>query len=165
MKISHLTPGEEVLMNVLWRLDTAYMRDIVEQYPEPKPHPNTISTFLKILVEKEFLNTEKEGRVFKYSVAIPFEDYRKYLLKLFLEDYFNDSSADLVKLLIQENLLNEDDIENIFNKKTTIIPVHQKEEESDLSDFLNDITAPKKKKKKREKSEKNEKKKNKKKDK
>lgn len=154
MKISHLTPGEEILMKVLWQLDTAYMRDIVEQYPEPKPHPNTISTFLKILVEKEFLTTEKEGRVFKYSVAIPFEDYRKYLLKLFLEDYFNDSSADLVKLLIQENLLNEDEIENLFNKNTTPIPVHQKEEESYLSDFLNDITAPKKKKKKKEKSEK-----------
>ncbi|MDP2453978.1 MULTISPECIES: BlaI/MecI/CopY family transcriptional regulator [unclassified Kaistella] len=154
MKISHLTPGEEILMKVLWQLDTAYMRDIVEQYPEPKPHPNTISTFLKILVEKEFLTTEKEGRVFKYSVAIPFEDYRKYLLKLFLEDYFNDSALSLVKLLIQENLLKDETMENLLNMEETAITVHPKEEESDLSDFLNDITAPKKKKKKKEKSEK-----------
>lgn len=154
MKISHLTPGEEILMNVLWRLDSAYMRDIIEQYPEPKPHNNTISTFLKILVEKEFLTTQKEGRVFKYSVAIPFEDYRKYLLKLFLEDYFDDSASELVKLLIQENLLKDEAIENLFNIKATSITVAQKEEESDLSDFLNDITAPKKKKKKKEKSNK-----------
>lgn len=154
MKISHLTPGEEIIMNVLWQLDSAYMRDIIEKYPEPKPHPNTISTFLKILVEKEFLTTQKEGRVFKYSVAIPFVHYRKYLLKILLEDYFTDSSADLVKLLIHENLLTVDEIENIFNKRMTPIPVHQKEEESELSDFLNDITAPKKKKKKKERSEK-----------
>lgn len=162
MKISHLTPGEEILMNVLWRLNTAYMRDIIEQYPEPKPHNNTISTFLKILVEKEFLTTQKEGRVFKYSVAIPFEDYRKYLLKLFLEDYFDDSASELVKLLIQENLLKDEAIENLFNIKVTAITVAQKEaEESDLSEFLNDITAPKKKKKKKKK-EKSDKKKNKK---
>lgn len=162
MKISHLTPGEETLMNVLWRLNTAYMRDIIEQYPEPKPHNNTISTFLKILVEKEFLTTQKEGRVFKYSVTIPFEDYRKYLLKLFLEDYFDDSASELVKLLIQENLLKDEAIENLFNIKATAITVAQKEEEeSDLSEFLNDITAPKKKKKKKKK-EKSDKKKNKK---
>ena len=102
MKISHLTPGEEILMNVLWRLDSAYMREIIEQYPDPKPHPNTISTFLKILVEKEFLTTRKEGRVFEYSVAIPFEDYRKYMLKIFLEDYFNNSSAEIVKLYMEQ---------------------------------------------------------------
>ncbi|QOW09383.1 BlaI/MecI/CopY family transcriptional regulator [Kaistella flava (ex Peng et al. 2021)] len=154
MKISHLTPGEEILMNVLWRLDAAYMREIIEQYPEPKPHPNTISTFLKILVEKEFLTTHKEGRVFQYSVAIPFEDYRKYLLRIFLEDYFNNSASELVKLLLDENLLKSSDLEQSFDIKTTVFPTHEKEEESELTEFLNDITAPKKKKKKKEKDDK-----------
>lgn len=154
MKISQLTPGEEILMNVLWRLDSAYMREIIEQYPEPKPHPNTISTFLKILVEKEFVTTLKEGRVFHYTVAIPFEDYRKYLLKLFLDDYFNNSSADLVKLLLDENLLKGSDLEQSFEIKATVIPVQEREEESELSEFLNDITAPKKKKKKKDKDDK-----------
>lgn len=154
MKISHLTPGEEILMNVLWRLDSAYMREIIEQYPEPKPHPNTISTFLKILVEKEFLTTHKEGRVFKYTVAIPFIDYRKYSLNIFLEDYFNNSSSELVKVLIDENFINPQDLQQFFEIKATAIPAHEKEEESDLSDFIKDITAPKKKKKKKEKGEK-----------
>ena len=162
MKISHLTPGEELLMNVLWRLDSAYMREIIEQYPDPKPHPNTISTFLKILVEKEFLTTHKEGRVFKYTVAIPFDDYRKYSLNIFLEEYFNKSPSELVKLLIDENLLKAEDLQQFFEVKAAVIPAQEKEEESDLSDFIKDITAPKKKKKKKEKSEKkNDKKKNK----
>lgn len=159
MKISHLTPGEELLMNVLWRLDSAYMREIIEQYPDPKPHPNTISTFLKILVEKEFLTTQKEGRIFKYMVAIPFDDYRKYSLHIFLEEYFNNSSAELVKVLIDENLLKEEDLPQFFERKSTVIPIHEKEEDSDLTDFINDITSPKKKKKKKEKAEKGEKKK------
>lgn len=154
MKISHLTTGEEILMNVLWRLDSAYMRDIIEQYPEPKPHPNTISTFLKILVEKEFLTTHKVGRVFQYTVAIPFDDYRKYLLKLFLEDYFNNSSHELVQLLSDENLLNDSNLKQYFELNATAIPIQEKKDESELTEFLNDITAPKKKKKKKEKDDK-----------
>jgi BlaI family penicillinase repressor len=63
MKINHLTPSEEILMSILWKLDCAYMKDVIAHYPEPKPHQNTISTFIKILVEKEFLTTEKEGRI------------------------------------------------------------------------------------------------------
>lgn len=158
MKISHLTPGEELLMNVLWRLDSAYMREIIEQYPDPKPHPNTISTFLKILVEKEFLTTQKEGRIFKYTVAIPFDDYRKYSLHIFLDEYFNNSSAELVKVLVDENLLKEEDLPRFFEMNATVIPIHEKEEDSDLTDFIKDITSPKKKKKKKEKGEKKKKK-------
>ena len=67
MKINHLTPSEELLMQILWKLNAAYMKDVIEHYPEPKPHQNTISTFMKILVEKEFLSTEKEGRIFKLT--------------------------------------------------------------------------------------------------
>lgn len=158
MKISHLTPGEELLMNVLWRLDSAYMREIIEQYPDPKPHPNTISTFLKILVEKEFLTTQKEGRIFKYTVAIPFDDYRKYSLHIFLEEYFNNSSAELVKVLVDENLLKEEDLPRFFEMNATVIPIHENEDDSDLTDFIKDITSPKKKKKKKEKNEKKKKK-------
>ena len=145
-------------MNVLWRLDSAYMREIIEQYPDPKPHPNTISTFLKILVENEFLTTQKEGRIFKYTVAIPFEDYRKYSLHIFLEEYFNNSSAELVKVLVDENLLKEEDLPRFLEMNSTVIPIHEKEGDSDLTDFINDITSPKKKKKKKEKGEKKKKK-------
>ena len=51
MKIHPLTHSEELLMNILWKLNSAYMKDVMDAYPEPKPHQNTISTFMKILVE------------------------------------------------------------------------------------------------------------------
>ncbi len=160
MKISHLTPSEEILMNVLWRLDSAYMREIIEQYPEPKPHPNTISTFLKILVEKEFLTTRKEGRVFQYTVAVPFDDYRIYLLKIFLEQYFNNDPAHLVQLLRDEKLYNDLEIKQHSGLEKNETPTEERQnEESDLSEFLNTITAPKKKKKDKKKGEKKKKKK------
>lgn len=150
MKINQLTHSEEILMSILWKLDSAYMRDVMEAYPEPKPHQNTISTFLKILVEKDFLKTEKEGRVFKYSVAVPFEDYRKFLLKNFLENYFDHSSPELIKILVEENLLKPTDFQKIFDSN---LKNNRKEEEKEnpITYFIEEITSDKKKKKKKKK--------------
>ena len=75
-------------------------------------------------------------------------------MNIFLDDYFNNSPAELVKLLIDENLLKATDLHQFFEIKATVIPTHEKEEESDLSDFIKNITASKKKKKKKEKDEK-----------
>ena len=54
MKISHLTPGEELLMNVLWRLDSAYMREIIEQYPDDYPYPSCL--ILGMSIEDKYLH-------------------------------------------------------------------------------------------------------------
>lgn len=159
MKISHLTTAEEQLMMVLWDLESAYMREIIAQYPDPKPHPNTISTFLKILVEKEFLKTVKEGRVFRYSVAIPYHDYKKFLILNFLDTYFNHSALNLVNLLLTENLLKLSD----FFEQTD--PNHTKQSSEDdgnadqsLGEFIEEITTSSEKKKKNKKKKKKDKK-------
>ena len=91
MKINHLTSAEENLMKLFWKLDSFYLKDIMEQHPEPKPHQNTVSTYLKILVEKGYLSTAKEGRIFRYTVAVPVEEYKKFLLKALTNNFFNNS--------------------------------------------------------------------------
>lgn len=152
MKINHLTSSEELLMNILWKLNSAYMKDVMENYPEPKPHQNTVSTFIKILVEKEYLTTEKEGRIFKYTVAVPFETYRKFLLKSFLKNYFGDSASELMKNLLDDNLLQFSDLNQFFEIKTIQNPITvQKQKENPISDFIDEITAGKKSKKKKKK--------------
>ncbi len=155
MKINHLTPSEELLMQILWKIEHAYMKDVIEHYPEPKPHQNTISTFMKILVEKEFLSTEKEGRIFKYSVAVPFEDYKKFQLRNFLDNYFDNSGIEMLKTLIDEKLLNPSELNQFFEIKTTVVPlVENAEAENPISDFIDEITSEKKKKKKGKKKKK-----------
>lgn len=162
MKINHLTPSEELLMNILWKLDSAYMKEVIENYPAPKPHQNTISTFIKILVEKDFLTTEKEGRIFKYTVAVPFEDYRKFQLKNFLKNYFDDSASELLKTLMEENWLQTSDIEKIFEIESIPNPlVSTEKKDNEISDYIVEITAEKKsgkKEKKKKKKKKDEKK-------
>lgn len=151
MKINQLTHAEELLMNILWKLNSAYMKEVMEEYPEPKPHQNTVSTFIKILVEKEFLTTEKEGRIFKYTVAIPFEDYKKFRLRSFVEQYFHNSGTDLVKTLLDEKLMKTSDINRLLELKTP-------KAENPISNFIEEITSDKKSKKKSKKKEKKKKK-------
>lgn len=161
MKINTLTSAEEHLMQVIWKLNSPFMRDIMEALPEPKPHQNTVSTYLKILVEKEFLSTEKVGRIFKYNVVIPYEDYRKFVLELFLENYFNGSGSDLVKNLFAENLIKPSDLNEFFEVRTEVVPIIEPEKEHETSkilEYIDELTEPKKKKKEKSKSKKKKKK-------
>ncbi len=155
MKLNQLTPAEESLMDILWKMGSCYLKDIMEQYPEPKPHQNTISTFMKILVEKEFLTTKREGRIFKYSVAVPYNDYKKFLLKNFLENYFNNSGSELLKMMINEKIFKTQELNQFFEIRTTVVSVAENaEKENQISDFIEEITADKKHKKGKKKKKK-----------
>ena len=61
-----LTKAEEQIMLVLWKLEKAFLREIIEEIPDPKPHSNTVATIIKILVEKEFVGIEVFGRMHQY---------------------------------------------------------------------------------------------------
>lgn len=157
MKINYLTAAEENLMNILWRLESGYMREIMDQFQEPKPHQNTVSTFLKILVEKDFLKTEKEGRIFKYSVAVPFKDYKTFLMKNFVSNYFEDSGIELVEALVAESLVSRDDLQKSFQLKSISKTKNSdSNQDSPISDFIDEITSGKKVKKDKKKKKKKE---------
>ena len=158
MKINTLTHSEELLMNILWKLNSAYMKDVMEAYPEPKPHQNTVSTFMKILVEKEFLKTEKEGRIFKYSVAIPYSDYRNFVVNNFIAAYFDNSGVQLVKYLMDEQLINSDALKSFLEPDTSEAPISKEKKKNPLSEFIKEITSEKKGKKKDKKKDKKKKK-------
>jgi predicted transcriptional regulator len=145
MKINYLTAAEENLMKLFWSLNSFYLKDVMEHHPEPKPHQNTISTYLKILVEKGYLTTEKEGRIFKYSVAVPMEDYRNFLLKEVAANFFDNSGKDILEFLFRENLLHKDDLREHFDLKIEIKPTKVKEPKLHIAE---EILNPKKDKKK-----------------
>lgn len=145
MKINYLTATEENLMKLFWSLNSFYLKDVMEQHPEPKPHQNTISTYLKILVEKGYLTTEKEGRIFKYSVAVPMEDYRNFLLKEVAANFFDNSGKDILEFLFRENLLQKEDLREHFDLKIEIKPTKIKEPKLHIAE---EILNPKKDKKK-----------------
>ncbi|MFZ4928255.1 BlaI/MecI/CopY family transcriptional regulator [Chryseobacterium sp. Mn2064] len=163
MKINHLTSAEENFMKLFWKMESFYLKDVMEQHPEPKPHQNTVSTYLKILVEKGYLSTEKEGRIFKYTTLVPLEEYKKFLLKELSHNFFNDAGKEILELLFTEKLISQEDLKGYFDLKIEIKPTKVEEPKFEFAD---EILSPKKEKKTKgkEKEKDKEKKKKKKKD-
>lgn len=151
MKINHLTPAEENLMKLFWKLNSFYLKDVMEQHPEPKPHQNTVSTYLKILVEKGYLKTEKEGRIFKYSVVVPVEDYRNFLLNEITENFFNNSGKEIIAFLFRENLVANDDLKKYLGNDIEIKSPKIREPKLEIAE---EILNPKKDKKSKDKKKK-----------
>lgn len=130
MKIVPLTTVEEQLMKLLWQLDQFYFKDVITQHSEPKPHPNTISTYLKFLVEKNYLRLEKEGRINKYFIALPRLQYKEYKVNELYESFFENNPQEFVDIIIKisptENIKQNLPKENKAKKK---IKVHSEKKE------------------------------------
>ena len=79
MKI--LTKAEEQVMQVLWKLEKGFLREIIDAMPAPKPHQNTVATLLKILVDKEFVSITVLGRQHLYTPLVEKDEYSKRTMK------------------------------------------------------------------------------------
>lgn len=114
MKI--LTRAEEQIMQVLWRLDQAFLREIVDEMPNPRPHQNTVATLLKILVEKEFAGITVLGRQHQYSALISKEEYSRKTMKQMVKGYFEGSFSNIVSFMVKENNISVEELENILQQ-------------------------------------------------
>lgn len=151
MMISPLTAAEENLMKLFWTFDSFYLKDVMEKHPEPKPHQNTVSTYLKILVEKGFLKTEKEGRIFKYSVIVNSEAYRDFLLENLINDYY-PSGKEIVTDLMKKELISQTDLLGFIDVKIELkTPKKEKPDFAIAEEILNPKKGKKDKKKKKKK--------------
>ncbi|MBI3139434.1 MAG: BlaI/MecI/CopY family transcriptional regulator [Sphingobacteriales bacterium] len=116
MNMKALTKAEEQIMQVLWRLGPAFLREIVEEMPVPKPHQNTVATLLKILVEKEFVAVEVLGRQHRYSSLVSKEEYSGKSIKQLAKNYFEGSFSNVVSYLVKENNISVDELEHLLKQ-------------------------------------------------
>ena len=108
-------------MQVLWRLEKAFVKEIIEELPEPKPHYNTVSTIVRILEDKGFVAHESFGNTHRYHPRISREVYQKDAVGDVLKKYFDDSYQKMVAYFAREEKISEADLEEILrmiqNKK------------------------------------------------
>jgi len=109
-----LTKAEEQVMLVLWKLGKGFLKDIVDLTPEPKPHPNTIATLLKILVEKGFVEFDVQGRNNCYRPLISKTDYGKTSANQLVKGYFEGSAAKLVSQFVSDKALSLQELEALL---------------------------------------------------
>ena len=88
----------------------------MEALPEPKLHQNTVATFLKIMVDKGFVEVEAVGRIHKYIPTISKEDYSKKTFTGLVKNYFSGSYKEAVSFLVDENQLSIQDLELLLKE-------------------------------------------------
>jgi len=109
-----LTSKEEEIMQVLWRLENAFVKDIIHELPDPKPHYNTVSTFIRLMVDKGIVTYEVFGKSHRYYPILKEEDYKNKSIKNIVSGYFDDSFKNLVAHFAKEEKLNAEDLKDII---------------------------------------------------
>ncbi|MCO5239302.1 MAG: BlaI/MecI/CopY family transcriptional regulator [Chitinophagaceae bacterium] len=109
--VKSLTKAEEQVMQSVWKLEKAFLRELVDAQPDPKPHQNTVATILKILGEKGFVGIEVFGRMHRYYPLISKDDYSKATMKNMVKSYFEGSFSNAVSFMVKENNLSIADLE------------------------------------------------------
>ena len=116
MNICPLTKAEEQVMQYLWDLKKAFLKDILEQFPNPKPHTNTVSTILKVLKDKEIVDYEVYGRQHQYFPLVSKEKYSGKSMKSLVTNYFEGSYKNAVSFLVEKNEMSVEDLEMLLNE-------------------------------------------------
>jgi BlaI family transcriptional regulator, penicillinase repressor len=100
-----LTNAEEQIMQVLWKIEKGFVKDILEHFNDPKPAYNTISTVVRILEKKELVSHKAYGNSHQYYPLISKKEYSKSHLNRFAINYFGNSIKDLVSFFSESNKL------------------------------------------------------------
>lgn len=114
--MKRLTTKEEEIMVILWKLQTAFVKDIIQEMPEPKPHYNTVSTTIRILQDKGCVGHESLGASHQYYPILQQETYKRTSLKSLVKNYFNNSYKDMVAFFAQEEDLTEAELKEIMEQ-------------------------------------------------
>jgi BlaI family transcriptional regulator, penicillinase repressor len=109
--MKQLTRAEEQVMQAIWKLEKAFLREITDEMPAPKPHQNTVATLLKILIEKGFVDIEVMGRMHRYFPLVTKEVYSKASIKNLVKGYFEGSFTDAVSFMVKEKNLSVEELE------------------------------------------------------
>ncbi len=109
-----LATREEQIMQVFWKLEKAFIREVIPHLPDPKPHYNSVATMVKILEEKGFLSHEVWGNMYRYFPLISKEDYQKHAMKDVMERLFDNSSSKMLAFFAKEEKLSEKEVNEIL---------------------------------------------------
>ena len=108
-----LTKTEEDLMNHLWKMEKAFMKDILEAYPDPKPAPSTVATLLKRMQDKNFVGYTLYGKSREYFPMVKKKDYFSKHVNGLIKSFFNDSATQFASFFTKETNLTKEELEDL----------------------------------------------------
>ncbi len=118
--MKQLTKAEEEIMQILWQLQKANVKAIIEEFPKPKPAYNTVSTIVRILESKGFVDYEKRGKGHIYFPLVQQQEYSNQSINKLVDNYFQGSFKSMVSFFMKNNDISLKELESVLkeiNKK------------------------------------------------
>jgi BlaI family transcriptional regulator, penicillinase repressor len=109
----NLTNAEEQVMKLLWRLDRAFIRDLLNEFPDPKPAATTIITLLKRMMDKGFVSYKQYGNSREYYPLIKKADYFSAHINEIIKDFYNNSTAQFASFFTNETGMGKEELEEL----------------------------------------------------
>ena len=109
-----LTRAEEQVMQILWDIKKGFVKEILEHFKDPKPAYNTVSTIVRILQEKGFVDHKAYGRTHEYYPIVSRDDYKKYHMTSFVKNYFSNSFENMLSFFANEKTMSVNEMEDIM---------------------------------------------------
>ncbi|MGW9685169.1 BlaI/MecI/CopY family transcriptional regulator [Flagellimonas sp. 2504JD1-5] len=108
-----LSKSEEELMNIIWKQKKAFMKDLLDAYPEPKPATTTVATLLKRMIDKGYVAYKSFGRSREYYPLVKKQDYFSKQVKGLIKNFFNDSPSQFASFFTKETDLSKEELESL----------------------------------------------------
>lgn len=110
-----LTNKEEEIMHILWKLEKAFVKDVLMEIEDDKPHYNTLSTIIRNLEEKGYVSHNAYGNTHQYFPVVSKEEYRKGFMSNAIENYFNNSYKSMISFFAKEEKISANELREILD--------------------------------------------------
>jgi BlaI family transcriptional regulator, penicillinase repressor len=109
-----LTRAEEQIMQILWQIEKGFVKDVMDDFPEPKPAYNTVSTIIRILEQKGFVDHIAYGKSHEYFPIVSKEQYRTFATEKLMDGYFENSVESMFSFFVKKNKLDVKEADEIL---------------------------------------------------
>ena len=113
-KMQKLTNKEEEIMHILWKLEKAFVKDVLSEIKNDKPHYNTLSTIIRNLEEKGYVSYNAYGKTHQYYPVVSKELYKEKYMNTAIENYFNNSYKNVVSFFAKEEKISVSELKEII---------------------------------------------------
>lgn len=114
MEIRELTKAEEEIMQVLWEMEKGFVKEVISHLPEPKPAYNTVSTIIRILETKGFIDHAAYGKSYEYFPTISRDEYRAFAAGKLVDNYFDKSLSSMLSFFAKKEKINLKEADKIL---------------------------------------------------
>ena len=116
INMKRLTTKEKEIMDLYWKHGPMFVKELLEFYDEPRPHFNTLSTTVRILEKKGFLDHKQFGTSYQYFPTISERDYGRSSLTGIIKNYFDDSYLSAVSSFVKEEKISVDELKELIER-------------------------------------------------